>query len=98
MQAAYPNADIIVMGLENNSSSTFTLERQEKFNLVIEALANYFGTMYADQCGEYSEITSDNMMNYAMDLGSTHPNTLGHAAIERMLLRVLAEHEKRKDA
>ena len=98
MQVAYPEADIMIFGLENNASASFTVDRQAKFNLVIEALADYFEVMYVDQCGEYSEINSDNMVNYGMDLGCTHPNSLGHAAIERMLLKVLADFEKSKNA
>ena len=95
MMNKYENADVLALGLENNASSGFTVERQEKFNLVIKALAEYFGAIYVDQCGEYSEINAENMVTFGMDAGCTHPNSLGHAAMERMILRVLADEVKK---
>ncbi len=97
MMEKYESADVLVLGLENNASGTFNTELQVKYNLVIKALAEYFGAIYVDQCGEYSEITAENMVNYGMDLGCVHPNSLGHAATERMILRTLADFEKSKN-
>lgn len=95
MTEKYSNADVLCLGLENNASAAFTTEKQLKFNLVIKAISEYFGATFADPCGDYSEVTQYNMHNYAMDIGCTHPNSLGHAAMERLIMRTLADNIKK---
>lgn len=90
----YPNAEVLCLGLVNNASVLFTVEKQQRFNLVIKVLAEYFGYTYVDQMGAYSEITTENMHFYTMDIGCVHPDALGHAAIERMIMRYLADKVK----
>lgn len=78
-------------GLEDNAS---TDAKRNKFDLVIKALAEYFGATFVDQQGTYSEITAANMHYHTMDTGCTHLNYKGHAATERMILRYLADKVK----
>lgn len=94
MQQKYPNAEVLCFGLENNASSAFTDEKRDQFDLVINALAEYFGYTFVDQQGAYSEITPDNMLYHTMDTGCTHLNYRGHAATERMIMRYLADKIK----
>lgn len=91
MMQKYPNAEVMCFGLEDNAS---TDAKRNKFDLVIKALAEYFGATFVDQQGTYSEITAANMHYHTMDTGCTHLNYKGHAATERMILRYLADKVK----
>ena len=90
----YPSAEVICIGLQNNASVLFTVEKQQRFNFIIKTLAEYFGGIYADQTGAYSEIDTKNMHYYTMDIGCVHPDSYGHGAIERMIMRYLADKIK----
>ena len=97
MTQKYPDAEIVCLGLENtNETENFSIQRQAKYNLVIRELAEYFGGIYVDSCGEYSEITAENAHCYGDDAIALHPNSAGHAAMARMILKTLAQSEYNK--
>jgi hypothetical protein len=91
MTQKYKDADILCLGMEDNSHSNFTFTKQEQYDLVISALAQYFGCTFVDQTGDYSEINTENMHHYTMDTSCLHPNSMGHAAMTRMIMRALAD-------
>lgn len=90
----YPDAEVVCIGLQNNARAAFTVEKQQRINLIIKALAEHFEYVYADQTGDYCEINTGNMHYYTMDIGCVHPDSYGHGAIERMIMRYLADKTK----
>lgn len=92
MTQKYPDAEIVCLGLENtNETANFSAQRQAKYNLIIRTLAEYFGGVFVDSCGEYSEINAENVHLYGHDAIALHPNSAGHAAMARMILKTLAD-------
>ena len=93
MMEKYAEAEVLCIGLECNGDNNFFVDRQKQYNLVIKAIAEYFGAAFVDQYGEYSNIDINNMYFYGNDAVALHPNSAGHADMARMIMQTMAKIE-----
>ena len=84
MKQKYPDAEIFCMTLQESDHNNTTVEKLEKFNVVISGLAKYFGATVIDQ--QMDGITFDNCQAYSTDYRALHPNAIGHAKMAEYIV------------
>jgi lysophospholipase L1-like esterase len=95
----YNNPEIFCMTLIRNHHAAATEILVNRSNVLIRAIANYFGVGIIEQ--DNSEITMDNCHVYGADENETvtslHPNIKGHEMTTRLIVRTLYEHIQKKN-
>ena len=94
----YNNPDIYCMTLIRNHHEAATETLITRSNVMIRAIANYFGVAIIDQ--DNSEITMENCHVYGADENTTvtslHPNIKGHEATTRLIVREMYKYLESK--
>ncbi len=84
MVEKYPDAEIWCVTLNNNNDSRFNASVMKQYNREITALAKYFGANVINQQKGY--INADNCHAYTNDGNCLHPNSAGHALMEKYIV------------
>lgn len=82
----YKDAKIACVSLISNKIAERKNLYVEEYNVVIKALANYFGALYVEQG---NAIKKDTRSLYMMDGDDVHPNYAGHGSIFEEIVRTL---------
>lgn len=95
----YNNPDIFCMTLIKNHHAAAEASLVNRSNVLIRAIANYFGVGIIDQ--DNSEITMDNCHVYGADENETvtslHPNIKGHEMTTRLIVREIYKYLQNKN-
>ena len=85
----HPDAELFSITLPEANHNSSKQPRLGKANVIIRALAKYFGVTIVEQ--DNSEVNKANCHVYARDAHGLHPNGRGHAAITKLIVETLYE-------
>ena len=85
----HPDAELFSITLPEANHNSSKQPRLGKANVIIRALAEYFGVTIVEQ--DNSEVNKANCHVYARDAHGLHPNGRGHAAITKLIVETLYE-------
>lgn len=85
----YGNAEVYCFTLAECNHGSSGQPRQDKANVILRALAEYFEVGLVDQSN--CEINKRNCHVYTRDAHGLHPNGKGHAAITKLIVETLYE-------